>query len=58
MLQGDLTFGDVLTQLVNFNYADEDILKAFSALPPATRSALGVDLTDLGAFLKAFPGGE
>jgi hypothetical protein len=58
MLQGDLTFSDVLTQLVNFNYADEDILKAFSGLPPATRSTLGVDLTDLGTFLKTFPGGE
>jgi len=58
MLQGDLTFSDVLTQLVNFNYADEDILKAFSSLPVATRSSLGVDLTDLGDFLKTFPGGE
>jgi hypothetical protein len=58
MLNGDLTFGDTLTQLINAKYADQDILDAFRSLPPATLVALGVDLTELQNFLGAYPGGQ
>ena len=57
LLTGALTFSDVLTQLINAHYNDQDIVNAFGSLPPATLSALGVKIDELKQFLAGYPGG-
>jgi hypothetical protein len=58
LLTGALTFSDVLTQLINAHYNDQDIVNAFGSLPPATLSALGVKIDELKQFLAGYPGGQ
>jgi hypothetical protein len=58
LLTGALGFSDVLTQLVNAHYNDQDIVNAFGSLPPATLSALGVTIDELKQFLAGYPGGQ
>jgi len=58
LLTGALSFSDVLTQLINAHYNDQDIAAAFESLPPATLSALGVKIDELKQFLAGYPGGQ
>jgi hypothetical protein len=57
LLQGAISPFDALSQLMNANYNDQDILGAFASLPPGQLGAMGIDLTTLEQFLAGTPGG-
>lgn len=58
LLHGDLGYQEVLVQLINGRYSDEDIMLAFGSLSPQKQAAFGIDIRELNSFLGEFPGGQ
>jgi hypothetical protein len=57
LLAGSIDPMTVVAQLISQNYSDQDIINAFSSLPPATLAAMNINLEDLAAALAITPGG-
>jgi len=58
LLAGNIDAFDAISQLVNADYADQDIVDAFAGLGPARLAALNISIPDLSETLGLIPGGQ